>query len=67
MKEIQGQKFYDRKDLAKLLDVTIATIANKQRKGELKAIYIGRSLYTSEENLRKFLNGETTKPITEVR
>lgn len=65
MKELQGEKFYTRKDLAKLLDVTEATIANKQKSGAMRTIRIGRSLYTSETNLRKFLNGETSTPVNE--
>lgn len=63
MKDINGEKFYTRKDLASLLDVTEATIANKQRKGEISAIRLGRTLYTSETALKKFLDGETSSPV----
>lgn len=60
MKEIQGQKYYTRKDLAELLGVTEGTIGNKQRSGELKSIKLGRIIYTSEKQLQMFLDGETT-------
>lgn len=63
MKEINGEKFYTRRDLATLLGVTVETIANKQKRGEIAAIRLGRTLYTSETALKRFLDGETSSPV----
>lgn len=60
MKVIEGMKFYDRRDLAELLGVSTATIMIKQRSGLIPSIRLGKTIYTSEESLRKFLNGETS-------
>lgn len=57
MMTIDGVKLYDRKELASMLNVGIATIANYQKRGELRRVQIGKRVYSSEEALRDFLNG----------
>lgn len=54
---IDGTKLYDRADLSALLNVTQATIATYQKRGDLRNVLIGRKVYSSEEALRDFLNG----------
>lgn len=54
---VDGLKLYDRKELSSMLNVGVTTIANYQKRGELRQVTIGKKIYASEEALRDFLNG----------
>lgn len=59
MKIVNGTKMFTTDELKELLGISTATIANMRRKGILPSTRIGRTIYTSEECLRDYLNAKT--------
>jgi excisionase family DNA binding protein len=51
-------KLYTRKELSKLLRVHINTIDNMIKRGDIKALKIGRTVRISQEELDYLLKGE---------
>ena len=58
MKKVNGIKMYDTKELEILLGFSRSTISKLRRQGLLRSVYLGRTLYTSEESLNEYLNGK---------
>lgn len=56
--DIMSIKLYSLKEVAKLLDVTERTLHNYIKTGKLKRQKIGGKWKISDENLKKFINGE---------
>ena len=54
--EIGGLKLYTIKDIATAMDVTDRTVRRYIKDGHLQAKKIGRSIFITEEALRKFIN-----------
>lgn len=57
-KRIEDIKLYTLHDLQPILGVTYRTLQNYIKDGKLKGAKIGGKWRVTEENLRKFLNGE---------
>ena len=57
MKEIQGIKMYTIPETAEQLGVSIATIRNYLKKERLKGGRIGKPIYISEVEIKRFLTG----------
>lgn len=51
-------KTYTVKEIQGILNVSYGTVLNYIKKGKLKAVTIGGKFRISEENLRKFVNGD---------
>jgi len=66
---IEGITFYSVEDLQERLGLTAATIRKYIRQGTIKGKRIGRPYYVTEENLRRYLNGdsEAEKGIVQTR
>lgn len=69
VKQIGDIKLYSVQDLHDALGVNERTVRDWFNKGRLKGVKIGKEWYITEENLKKFLNAETTaaeyKPMEE--
>lgn len=60
MKEINGTKLYDIDEICELLETSKKTVTKYLiDKKTLKGVKIANKWYISEENLQKFLQGET--------
>lgn len=57
--EIEGIRFYTVAEAAEALKVTPQTIRKYIKEGKLEAKRIGRPLLITENNLKRFLTGET--------
>ena len=57
-KTTESLKLYTLEELSEMLGVTIYTLRNYIKKGKLKAAKVGVCWKVSEENLKKFVNGE---------
>lgn len=57
MKEINGIKLYTTAELAQLLGVSVPTVRNYIKRGNITKTRIGRADYVSEENISNYLNG----------
>lgn len=57
MIEIKGVKLYDTQELCNLFGVTPQVIGKYRKKGLLNATRVGRKMYTSEDSIRNYLNG----------
>ncbi|PKE20732.1 helix-turn-helix domain-containing protein [Macrococcoides caseolyticum] len=51
-------KTYTVDEVAKMLDCTERTIRNYIKAGKIKAVKMGRKYIISEDNYKKFINGE---------
>ncbi|OGF67208.1 MAG: hypothetical protein A2Y62_11810 [Candidatus Fischerbacteria bacterium RBG_13_37_8] len=60
MKEIEDIKLYTIQEIADMLKVHPLTMQRKVRKGIIKGVKINKSWYVSSENLKSFLQGNTT-------
>lgn len=56
--DIMSIKLYSLKEVAHLLDVTERTLHNYIKSGKLKGQKIGGKWKISDENLKKFINGD---------
>jgi len=56
--ELEALKVYSLTELEPVLGVTHRTLQSYIKDGRLKGVKIGGKWKVSEENLRKFLNGE---------
>ena len=61
MKEFFGKKCYTRKEVADILGVSVATIDRNITKGTLRRQRIGMRTWISEQSLKDFIDGKTTK------
>ena len=63
MIEINGERYYTRKETAKLLNVSLATLTRWKREGILVPVKISprKVFYRMDSNLQKLL-GETKNP-----
>jgi excisionase family DNA binding protein len=52
-------KLYSLQELSQILGVTHRTAWNYVKAGKLKAVKIGGAWKVTEENLKKFINGES--------
>ena len=59
-REMLGLKMYSVKEISEITKVTVRTITNYIKDKRLQAQKIGGVWYVSEENLKRFLEGETT-------
>ena len=57
-KNVSEIKLYTLEELTDLLNVTVYTLRNYVKSGKLKAAKIGGKWRVSEENLKKFVNGD---------
>ena len=57
--EIMGVTLYSIKELSGILDVTVVTLRKYFRSGKMKAQKIGGKWYVTEENVKKFLGGDS--------
>lgn len=55
MKTILNEKFYSLHETAEMLDLSIYTIRGYVRSERLAATRIGKELYISQSNLKKYL------------
>lgn len=56
--DLQKFKLYTLKELEPVLGISKRTLLEYVNNGKLKAIKVGGSWKVSEENLKKFINGE---------
>lgn len=49
---------YTIKEVATMFDVSERTISEYIRNGRIKAVKIGHNYFISEDNLKRFVNGE---------
>lgn len=56
---LQNLSVYTLTELEPVLGVTHRTLLNYVKDGKLKAVKIGGKYKVSEENLKKFINGES--------
>ena len=59
IRERPDLRLYSREEVSKLIGVTHRTAWNYVKAGKLKAAKIGGAWKVTEENLRKFSNGES--------
>ena len=59
---VSGVKLYDVKEVADMLKSTEATIRAYFREGKLKGRKINGKWHITEENLKRFINGEPIVP-----
>ncbi len=60
---IAGIKFYDTKEVSKMLKISLPTVRNYINSGKLKGQKIGRPFLVSEESIQYFLSsGVRTQP-----
>lgn len=59
MNERPDLKLYSLQEVSKILGVTHRTAWNYVKDGKIKAVKIGGAWKVTEENLRKFINGES--------
>jgi excisionase family DNA binding protein len=59
--EMAGVKVYSLKEAAAALGVSYATVKNYKSAGRLKGQRIGRTVHVTEEELQRFVRGETTQ------
>lgn len=52
-------KLYTLEELEPILGVKVRTLREYAKTGKLKCVKIGREWRISEENLQKFINGDT--------
>ncbi len=57
-KRLEGLNLYTLTELETVLGVTHRTLQNYIKSGRLKGVKVGGKWRVTEENLRKFLNGE---------
>lgn len=57
-KNVSEIKLYTLEELTDMLNVTVYTLRNYVKSGKLKAAKIGGKWRVSEENLKKFVNGD---------
>ena len=57
MKEIQGIKMYTIPETAEQLGVSVVTLRNYLKQGRIKGGRIGRPIYISEVEIKRFLTG----------
>lgn len=57
-KDLEQLKVYSLSEIEPILGVTHRTLLSYVKDGRLKAVKIGGTWRVSEENLRKFINGE---------
>ena len=57
--KITNLKLYSLQELAKLLEVSERTIHNYVKAGKIKGVKVGGKWKFTEENIRKFVNGES--------
>ena len=57
-KATESIKLYTLEELSDMLGITVYTLRNYIKKGKLKATKIGVCWKVSEENLKKFVNGD---------
>lgn len=57
--EIMGVTLYSIKELSEILDVTVVTLRKYFRSGKMKAQKIGGKWYVTEENVKRFLGGDS--------
>lgn len=55
---VRGVKFYTVAELADVLGVTAQTIRKYMKEGKLKGRRIGRPFYSTEEEVREFLESQ---------
>jgi len=67
MKEISGLKLFNLQELSKTLGVGILTLRTYCRKRRIQGQKIGREWYVEEDELKKFLKGETYQRATQDR
>jgi excisionase family DNA binding protein len=59
-KIVGGTTLYTLIELAKMLDITDVTLRRYIKEGKLKATKIGGSFHILDDDLKAFLNGETS-------
>ena len=61
MKDILGEKYYTRKEVAEMLGVSLDHIEKETLKGRIKAVRIGQIVCVSETAIRKYLDDNSLK------
>jgi len=59
-----GKKYYTAKEIANTLAVTPMTIYRMAKRGELKAIKVGKSIRFDADDVENFLKGASTEKNT---
>ena len=62
---VSGIKLYDVKEVAEMLKSTEATIRAYFRDGKLRGRKLNGKWRVSEENLKRFINGDPVEPYQE--
>lgn len=60
MKIIGTMKMYTSQEIADMLSITLATLAEYRERGLIRSVKVGASKLTSEEALNDYLSGRTT-------
>ena len=55
MKEIDGIRLYRLTEVARMLEVSPATIRSYIKRGKIRAVKVGRAFEIADSNLREFL------------
>ena len=61
MKDILGEKYYTRKEVADMLGVSLDYITKETLKGGIKAVRIGQIVCVSETAIRDYMEAHTLK------
>lgn len=61
MREVLGVKLYSTEETAELLGITERTVRTYIKAGKLRAQKVAGTWEISEENLKRFLNGESVE------
>lgn len=56
-----SDKLLSRKDVSKLLNISLPTLAKLQNEGKIKAVIIGGSYRYSKKHIEQFINGTDKK------
>ena len=64
---VSGVKLYDVKEVAEMLKSTESTIRTYFREGTLKGRKINGKWHITEDNLKRFINGDSTIPREEAK
>ena len=61
MKNILGEKYYTRKEVADMLGVSVDYITKATLKGKIKAVRIGQIVCVPETAIRDYMESHTLK------
>ena len=55
MIQVLGEKYYDVRDVSRLLNLSVTTVRDYMKDGRIKGTKIGVKYYTTEKSLKDYL------------